>query len=94
MTKKSSADYQREYRKRLRDQGLVKKEVWVLPGNNALLHEFEKKLRLPISDQGVGIDIGEQKMNEKTAYRWTTESLVSALKAALRLVMEVALSRL
>ena len=80
MTKKSSADYQREYRKRLRDQGLVKKEVWVLPDNNALLHEFEKKLRLPINDQNVGVDIGEQNMNEKTAYRWNTESLFGALK--------------
>lgn len=80
MTRKTSADYQREYRKRLRDQGLVKKEVWVLPDNNALLHEFEKKLRVPISNQSLSMDIGEHNMNDKTAYRWSTESLFDALK--------------
>jgi len=80
MSNKTSADYQREYRKRLRDQGLVKKEVWVLPDNNALLHTLEKKLRLPIIDQNVGIEIGEQRMNEKAAYKWSTESLFTSLK--------------
>ena len=80
MTKKSSADYQREYRKRLRDQGLVKKEVWVLPENNAELHEFEKELRRPRHDGSVGLKIGDQRMNDKAAHRWTTESLFAALK--------------
>lgn len=50
MTKKSSAEYQREYRKRLREQGLVKKEVWVLPENSPLLHEVEKELRIPLTE--------------------------------------------
>ena len=47
MTKKSSAEYQREYRKRLREQGLVKKEVWVLPENGKSLTSIEKELRRP-----------------------------------------------
>lgn len=80
MTKKTSADYQREYRKRLRDQGLVKKEVWVLPENNAELHDFEKELRRPRLNSNVGLDIGEQTMNDKASHRWNTESLFTALK--------------
>jgi hypothetical protein len=41
MQKKSSAHYQREYRNRLREQGLVKKEVWILPENARRLAMFE-----------------------------------------------------
>ena len=80
MTKKSSADYQREYRKRLRDQGLVKKEVWVLPENNAELHDFEKELRRPRLNSNVGLKTGEKNMNDKAAHRWNTESLFAALQ--------------
>lgn len=80
MTKKSSADYQREYRRRLREQGLVKKEVWVLPENNAELHALEKELRRPQLNGNVGLDIGEKNMNDKAAHRWNTESLFIALK--------------
>lgn len=80
MTKKSSADYQREYRKRLREQGLVKKEVWVLPENNAELHAFEKELRKPRLNSNVGLELGENSMNDKAAHRWNTESLFNALK--------------
>lgn len=42
---KSSAHYQREYRKRLREQGLVKKEVWILPEHHPVLLSVEKALR-------------------------------------------------
>lgn len=42
---KSSAHYQREYRKRLREQGLVKKEVWILPEHHPVLLAVEKALR-------------------------------------------------
>lgn len=42
---KSSAYYQRQYRQRLREQGLVKKEVWILPEHNQLLLSIEKVLR-------------------------------------------------
>jgi len=93
MTKKSSAEYQREYRRRLRDKGLVKKEVWVLPENSKLLHEVEKELRTPISglesqqlsletpySQHVETPTGGHNMHNKNAHRWTTESLYGALK--------------
>ena len=46
MKAKSSAHYQREYRKRLREQGLVKKEVWILPEHTKRLAVYEKSLRV------------------------------------------------
>jgi len=45
MVIKTSAHYQREYRKRLREQGLVKKEIWILPENRAKALSMEKELR-------------------------------------------------
>ena len=80
MKKKSSADYQREYRKRLRDQGLVKKEVWVLPENSKMLSTFEKELRQAQFNKGAELEIGEQYMNEKLGHRWTNESLYETLR--------------
>ncbi|EQM71661.1 YjfI family protein [Pseudomonas tohonis] len=47
MQNKSSAHYQRLFRQRLRDQGLVKKEVWILPENAQALLAVERKLRQP-----------------------------------------------
>jgi uncharacterized protein YjfI (DUF2170 family) len=78
MNAKSSAHYQREYRKRLREQGLVKKEVWVRPENTRLLSSIEKQLR----GLQTFVDI-----NEKTGVNvmtnnlkcWTTLSLYQAL---------------
>lgn len=48
--RKSSAHYQREYRKRLREQGLVKKEVWILPEHHPVLLAVEKALRQHYAD--------------------------------------------
>lgn len=45
MPVKSSAHYQREHRKRLREQGLVKKEIWIRPEHGNRAREFEKALR-------------------------------------------------
>ncbi|KDN09511.1 YjfI family protein [Gilliamella sp. Imp1-1] len=45
---KSSAFYQQQYRRRLREQGLIKKDVWILPENTNKLLEIEKKFRLSI----------------------------------------------
>ncbi len=45
MVVKSSAYYQREHRKRLREQGLVKKEIWIRPEHNNRAREFERALR-------------------------------------------------
>ncbi|WP_304639429.1 biofilm formation regulator BacA [Pseudomonas sp.] len=47
MEKKSSAHYQRIYRQRLREQGLVKKEVWILPEHASRLLAVERQLRQP-----------------------------------------------
>ncbi len=78
MKVKSSAHYQREYRKRLREQGLVKKEVWVLPENSGRLAELEKQLRVATGSSGnKGVNIMTDNTNN-----WTTNSLYVALKEA------------
>ena len=81
MKAKSSAHYQREFRRRMREQGLVKKEVWILPGNAKQLTAIEKMLRqedLP----------GQLKLLSKTSKGgvrmenvtpWTTATLLAAL---------------
>ena len=76
MKAKSSAHYQREYRRRLREQGLVKKEVWILPENAGKLAELEKQLRV---SGGISRAKGESSMTENTN-SWTTSSLFEALK--------------
>lgn len=78
MKAKSSAHYQREYRKRLREQGLVKKEIWVLPENSGRLAAMEKQLRVPVgSSCNKGVNIMTDNTNN-----WTTNSLYAALKDA------------
>lgn len=47
MEQKTSAYYQRLHRQRLRELGLVKKEVWILPEYGAALQQLEKQMRLP-----------------------------------------------
>ncbi|MFC3679081.1 biofilm formation regulator BacA [Bacterioplanoides pacificum] len=78
MKAKSSAHYQREYRRRLREQGLVKKEVWILPEHAKQLSEFEKQLRKPGE---VSETTGVVTMTENIK-RWTTASLYDALRQA------------
>jgi len=77
MKAKSSAHYQREYRQRLRDMGLVKKEVWILPENAKQLSVYEKQLRQKHSEA-----VAEKGDNLMTSQleRWSTESLYEALK--------------
>ena len=75
MKTKTSAHYQREYRRRLRDMGLVKKEVWILPENAKRLSTIEKTLRHPYDEsapQETALD-----MNEVNT--WTTLSLYEGL---------------
>ncbi len=48
--RRSSAFYQRRHRERLRDQGLLKKELWVLPEYADDLAAIERQMRLPRSD--------------------------------------------
>ena len=75
MKAKSSAHYQREYRKRLREQGLVKKEVWIRPEHAKQLSAVEKALR---TMPGQDLLMGEPAMS-KELNQWTTESLYSRL---------------
>ena len=75
MNRKTSAHYQREYRKRLREQGLVKKEIWIKPSNTAVLSEVEKYLR---TDRSVD-KIGELVNMKQGRQVWQTESLYKAL---------------
>ncbi len=84
---KSSAHYQREYRKRLREAGLVKKEVWIRPDNAKLLAYAEKKLRETIDTEGdafglitLGLTRGEDSMID-TSNTWTTRGLFDSLQA-------------
>lgn len=77
MNKKSSAYYQREYRRRLREQGLVKKEVWILPEHSKQLLVIEKQLR----ETSGSLDfkgVSAMKNDEKI---WNTGELYSALTA-------------
>ncbi len=80
MNKKSSAHYQREFRRRLREQGLVKKEVWIRPENAKRLSVVEKQLRNPNVSTWINVgDVMVNSMNETTTL-WTTETLYQALK--------------
>lgn len=82
MQKKSSAHYQREYRNRLREQGLVKKEVWILPENSHQLALLETELRVSAKKREVSLPTkGENRMSE-AVIRWTTQSLYDALVKA------------
>ncbi len=80
MKAKSSAHYQREFRKRLRDSGLVKKEVWIRPENAKLLAHVEKQLRETVDTLDLATIGG--KMMIESANTWTTESLFDALQGA------------
>lgn len=79
MKTKNSAYYQRQFRQRLREQGLIKKEVWILPENTCELLRLEKILRQPSGltnhqTQEGGI------MTDTVA--WTTSKLFNALISA------------
>lgn len=69
MQKKTSAHYQREYRKRLRENGLVKKEVWIRPENALKLSSLEHTLRK--IDLGIETDV----INTGKEIQWTTLNL-------------------
>lgn len=84
MQKKSSAHYQREYRNRLREQGLVKKEVWILPENSRRLALLEMELRASARQRVSSVSLltkGEIRMSDPVV-RWTTQSLYDALVKA------------
>lgn len=97
MKAKSSAFYQREYRKRLREQGFVKKEVWILPEYARRLSMVESQLRQRTEPNWVALardGVTEMAKAEVTkapvtesaqfdgARGWTTEELFAALSSA------------
>lgn len=81
MESKSSAHYQRLHRQRLREQGLVKKEVWILPEYSAALHQMEKQMRLPLAGlDSLAIDHTEGTMDTATHAYWNIHSLAGDLQ--------------
>lgn len=79
---KTSADYVREMRQRLRDAGLVKREFWILPENVSALQGIEKQLRQPFLGERIKL---ERFMT--ASGNWTTETLHQAF-SELALVTE------
>ncbi|WP_155497281.1 DUF2170 family protein, partial [Pseudomonas syringae group genomosp. 3] len=71
---KSSTDYMREMRLRLKDAGLVKREFWIRPENVDALRGIEKALRQPFLGERIKL---EDFMTENT--HWTISSLQKAL---------------
>ncbi len=77
MERRSSAYYQRRHRERLREKGLVKKELWVLPEFADELLAVEKRMRQPLGAASVreraGGGMGEGRV-------WTAAGLYEALR--------------
>ena len=74
MQNKSSAHYQRLYRQRLRERGLIKKEVWVLPEYASQLMACERQWRQPRS----GLALTDREGNAMQQI-WTAKGLYEAL---------------
>lgn len=79
MKAKSSAFYQRQYRQRLRELGLIKKEIWILPENASELTEVEKRLRTPLTGDSVTTETERKSLTMNTSQLWTTSDLIEAL---------------
>jgi len=79
--KKTSAFYQRQHRQRMRDQGLVKKEVWILPVHGRLLTQFERQLRQPEAQELTLLKLTKGDSNAMTQPSlWAIASLHDALQ--------------
>ena len=78
MERRSSAFYQRRHRDRLREQGLVKKELWVLPEYADELSAIERRMRRPqglVPRERAG---GDETMRSNDTV-WTAPALYEAL---------------
>ncbi|MBU3057655.1 YjfI family protein [Pseudomonas indica] len=75
MQSKTSAHYQRLFRQRLRDQGLVKKEVWIRPEHAQMLAALERKLRQP----HIELASMEKEVDMSMPQMWTAAGLYEAL---------------
>ena len=71
MNVKTSAHYQREYRRRLREKGLIKKEIWIRPEHADRARAVEKQLR----DEN-GADAASQRASSSP---WRTGALYDEL---------------
>ncbi|WP_133499361.1 YjfI family protein [Cognatilysobacter terrigena] len=72
---RSSTDYVREFRKRMRESGLVKREVWIRPERAPELTAIEKQLRQP---PGTATALDEERSARPG---WTVHALAVALAA-------------
>ena len=68
---KSSTEYVREFRERMRRDGFIKKDVWILPEHAQELSAVERRLRLPGGTDG--------RLGDTAASAWTARSLHAAL---------------
>lgn len=74
---KGSGHYMREMRTRLKEQGFVPRDVWVLPENSKILREIEKRLRQPLT-----ADAGNLETLMSMTNTWNAKSLHEALATA------------
>lgn len=70
---KSSTEYVREFRERMRRDGFVKKDVWILPEYAQELASVEKRLRIPRSVAGL------RSQGDGASAAWSVRSLHAAL---------------
>lgn len=82
MERRSSAFYQRRHRDRLREQGLVKKELWVLPEYADALVAIERQMRRSGGLVPQDATEGEEAMRETPV--WSALALHDALAACER----------
>jgi uncharacterized protein YjfI (DUF2170 family) len=71
-----STKYQQALRDRRRAQGLIKKEIWILPENSRYLLTVEKALRT----KGARIDMTASIAVADATQRWTVQTLYNALQ--------------
>ena len=79
MTAKTSSYYQTRYRERLRQQGFVKREVWIPPEAAKAIKDCELALRDGVTPI---IPRVERKATMSQQDNWTTLSLLAALEEA------------
>ena len=88
--RKNAAYYQRQFRTRMREQGLVKKEVWILPEHAGRLRDIERELRLTNIEQSSGSTPMTQAQDIWNIHSLhealTRESLFTSESASLQLV--------
>ena len=76
MASKKSSYYQSRYRARLRENGYVKREIWIPPDYTKILKDCETALRAGVMPF-IPKTVTERKMSEDR--NWTTETLYEAL---------------